>query len=325
MFDRSCARRKWLLAIAAGALATFTAAQSGYAQGTWTTLAPVPSPTEGMTVGGVGKINIGAYGSSGEDTNLTRLYNITTDSWSSGASGLGSARSEAAYGDTTHAGFLYVIGGESGGMVQSDLQRYDPVTNTWTTLATMPTARAGAAAPVVDNGIFVIGGRLSAPGPCGGGPYLATVEKYDVDTDTWSAVAPLPSPRSDLAAVAHGGKVFVFGGCAGTVTDEVDMYDPQTNTWTTRLAPMPTARASLAAGRSGDRAYLIGGWDGISPSALNVNEVYDIAGNSWSANTPMPTARLKAGTRSHGGRIYVVGGALSASGPPTDAHELFKP
>ncbi len=323
MFDRSCARRKWLLAIAAGALATFTAAQSGYAQGTWTTLAPVPSPTEGMTVGGVGKINIGAYGSSGGDTNLTRLYNITTDSWSSGTSGPGLARSEAAYGDTTHAGFLYVVGGESGGLVQSDLQRYDPVTNTWTTLAPMPTARAGAAAAAVDDNIFVIGGRLSAPGPCGAGPYLATVEKYDIDTDTWSTVASLPSPRSDLAAVAHGGKIFVFGGCFGAVTDEVDMYDPPTNTWTTGLAHMPTPRASLAAGHSGQSVYAIGGWDGTS--ALSVNEVYDIAGNSWSTNAPMPTARLKAGTRSHGGRIYVVGGALSASGPPTDAHELFKP
>jgi N-acetylneuraminic acid mutarotase len=99
------------------------------------------------------------------------------------------------------------------------------------------------------------------------------VEKYDVDTNTWSTVAPLPSPRSDLAAVAHGGKIFVFGGCAGPVTSEVDMYDPPTNTWTTGLAAMPTARASLAAGHSGQSVYAIGGWDGFS--ALNVNEVYN--------------------------------------------------
>src|SRR6266446_1065339 len=104
MGDQSCTKRKWLLAIAAGALATFAAAPSGYAQGTWTGLAPVPLPTEGMTVGGVGKVIIAAYGaSSGADTNATRLYNITADSWSSGLSGPGAARSEAAYGDTTHA------------------------------------------------------------------------------------------------------------------------------------------------------------------------------------------------------------------------------
>ena len=49
--------RKWFLAIVAGALGTFTAGQAGYAQGSWTALAPVsPSPTEGMTVGGVGQV-----------------------------------------------------------------------------------------------------------------------------------------------------------------------------------------------------------------------------------------------------------------------------
>jgi len=326
MLNHCCTRRKWLMALVAGALATFGAARAGYAQGTWTELAPVPAPTEGMTVGGVGKVIITAYGASSTgDTNLTRLYDFAADSWSLGSPAPLPARSEAAYGDTTHAGFLYVIGGGNSGGVLSDLQRYDPVTDTWTTLASMPTARAGAVAAVVDNNLFVIGGRLSAAGPCNGGPYLATVEKYDTDTDTWSTVAPLPSPRSDLAAVAHGGKVFVFGGCTGTasVTSEVDMYNPETNTWTTGLAPMPTARASLVAGHSGQRVYAIGGWNG--GSAVNVNEVYNIAANSWSTDTPPPTARLEAGTHSHGGRVYVVGGANPAFGSSTAANEVFKP
>jgi len=327
MCDHCCTRRKWLLAIAGGALATFTAARSGYAQGTWTGLAPVPAPTEGMTVGGVGKTIIAAYGaSSGVDTNATRLYNITADSWSFGLSGPGAARSEAAYGDTTHAGFLYVIGGGSSeGAVFSDVNRYDPVMDAWATLAPMPTARAGAVAAAVDNNIYVIGGRQTAAGPCNGGPYLATVEKYDVDANTWSTVASLPSPRSDLAAVAHGGKIFVFGGCTGnaTVTSEVDMYNPETDTWTTGLTPMPTPRASLVAGHSGQRVYAIGGWDGAFPS--NMNEVYNIASDSWSTNTSMQTARLKAGSHSHGGRVYVVGGASPGSGFSSNINEAFKP
>src|SRR6266699_1041972 len=325
MHNHFCTGRKRLLAIVAGALATFGAEQMGYAQSTWTVLAPVPAPTEGMTVGGVGKVIITAYGASSTgSTNLTRLYDITTDSWSLGSPAPLPARSEAAYGDTTHAGFLYVIGGGNSGGVLSDLQRYDPVTDAWTTLASMPTARAGAVAAAVDNNIYVIGGRSSAAGPCNGGPYMATVEKYDVDANTWSTVASLPSPRSDLAAVAHGGKVFVFGGCTGnaTVTSEVDMYNPETDTWTTGLAPMPTARASLVAGHSGQRIYTIGGWDG--GSAQNVNEVYNIAGNSWSMGTAMPTARLEAGTHSHGGTVYVVGGA-TAFGSSIAVNEMFKP
>src|SRR6266581_2976372 len=327
MFDRFCTRRKWFLAIVAGALGTFTAGQAAHAQGTWTTLAPVsPSPTEGMTVGGIGQVIVGAYGFSASlagNTNLTRLYNINTNSWSTGAVAPLPVRADAASGDTTHCVFLYVIGGGNSGVALFDLERYDPVLDAWTTLASMNTARAGAAAAVIDDGIFVIGGRQSTGGPCSGGPYLTTVEKYDIDTDTWSPVAPLPNQRSDMAAVAHGGKIYVFGGCSSTgVTKEVDMYDPQTNTWTTGLMPMTTARASLVAGHSGDNVYAIGGTNGVSAS--NANEVYDVAHNSWS-NAPMTTARQEAGVNSHGGRIYVVGGATPAYGASTDANEVFKP
>src|SRR5947209_15719330 len=324
MFDHFRKGRKWFLVIVAGAVGTFTAVQAGYAQGTWTALAPVPAPTEGMTVGGVGQVIVGAYGYSGGYTNQTRLYNINTDLWSAGTAAPLPARAEAASGDTTHGGFLYVIGGEGSTGVLADLQRYDPVMDMWTTLTSMPTPRAGAAAAVIDDGIFVIGGRQSTGGPCSGGPYSGAVEKYDIDTDTWSTVAPLPNPRSDLAAVAHGGKIYVFGGCTGTasapsVTNEVDMYDPQTNTWTTGLASMPTPRASLVAGHSGDQVYASGGTDGVSAS--NKNDVYDIPSNSWSTNTPMPTARQEAGVNSHGGRIYVVRDDQTAIGRSTAPYD----
>lgn len=316
----------WSAAIAV--LLTLNGASVVHAQGSWTTLAPVPAPTEGMTVGGVGQVIIGAYGlspSSG-DTNLTRLYNISTNSWSSGAPAPLPVRSEEAYGDTTHGGFFYVIGGRSSGGVINNLERYDPVTNTWTTLTPMPTARAGSAAAVVDDAIFVIGGRPTPGGPCSSSAPLNVVERYDIDTNTWSTVAPLPSARSDLAAVAHGGKIFVFGGCSeffSGFSNEVDMYDPQTNTWTTGLAPMPTARASFVAGRKGDEVFAIGGWAGGPP--LSVNEVYNIPSNSWSMAAAIPIARGEAGVYSHGGRIFVVGGSQPAFGASTDANEVFKP
>src|SRR5712692_7211871 len=332
MFDHFRKGRKWFLVIVAGAVGTFTAVQAGYAQGgTWTTLALVsPSPAEGMTVGGIGQVIVGAYGFSGGYTNQTRLYNINTDSWSTGAPAPLPARAGAASGETTHGGFLYVIGGENSTGVLSDLQRYDPVLDAWITLTPMPTAtaRAGAAAAVIDDGIFVIGGRQSTGGPCSGGPYLGTVERYDVDTNTWSTVAPLLNARSDLAAVAHGGKIFVFGGCTGTTsapsfTGEVDMYDPQTNTWTP-LQSMTIGRASLVAGHSGDKVYAIGGTtDGVLLS--NLNEVYDIPSNTWSTNTTMTAARQEAGVNSHGGRIYLVGGSTASFGNSSAANEVVKP
>jgi len=314
-----------LAAAAVVAMAAFAWASVAYAQGTWTPLAPVPAATEGMSVGGVGQVIIAAYGFSLGDTDLTRRYNITTNSWSLGTTAPGGPSSEQAYGETTHGGFFYVIGGRTGGTPRSDLRRYDPDADTWLTLAPMPTARAGAASAVVDDAIFVIGGRTATGGPCSGGE-LSVVERYDIVTDTWSTVAPLPGLRSDLAAVSHGGKIFVFGGCdTSGVTGEVDKYDPETDTWTTGLATMPTPRASLVAGKLGDTVFAIGGsTNGLGSGQVSTNESYKIASNSWST-TPaaMITARSEAGVHSHGGRVFVVGGGNR--GASTDANEVYKP
>ena len=121
----------------------------------------------------------------------------------------------------------------------------------------------------------------------------------------------------------HGGRIYVFGGCAGgAFLDDVFVYDPETDTWSSKT-PMPTARASLVAGHLGDKVYAIGGWAGGPP--LDVNEVYDIESDSWSIATPIPTGRGEAGVYSHGDRIYVVGGSLPGFGAATDANEVFKP
>jgi hypothetical protein len=149
------------------------------------------------------------------------------------------------------------------------------------------------------------------------------VERYDIHSDSWSTVASLPSPRSDAAAVEHGGKVYVFGGCSGGLfLDDVLVYDPEDDTWSSKT-PMPTARASLVAGHLGDKVYAIGGWAGGPP--LDLNEVYDMESDSWSTAAPIPTGRGEAGAYSHGDRNYVVGGSLPAFGAATDANEVFKP
>jgi N-acetylneuraminic acid mutarotase len=309
---------------------TFTAASLAYAQGSWTSLAPVqPLPTESMAVGGVGQVIIAAYGYSAGDTNLTRLYNISRNSWTLGSPAPLPPRSDAALGENTHGGFFYVAGGRSNLLANAvipNLEQYDPETNTWTTLAPMLTARAGAAIAVFDDALYVFGGHtdpLPCCGPCGFAN-TTVVERYNIDTGTWSAVAPMPLPRSGLAARTHGGKIYVFGGCVGAVSlSNVDMYDPVTDTWTTGLAPMPTPRASFVAGRVGDQIYAIGGYSNNGP-ALNVNEVYDVSKNNWSTAAPMPTPRVAAGENSHGGRVYVVGGAQPGFGLSSNANEVFK-
>lgn len=305
-----------LLGMAAALLVTAVAG----AQGTWTTLAPVPTATEGMQVGQTGNQIVAAYGYAFGDTNLTRIYDIDTDTWSLGAPAPLPTRSEGAA--ATHGGYLYAVGGRSIGPI-ADLDRYSVETDTWVSLASMPTPRRGLGAAVVGNALYAIGGS-SGSSPCGGPP-LSTVERYDIDSGQWTAVAPLLSPRSDLAAYAHGGKIYVFGGCTGSVfavTGAVDVYDPVTDSWSAAPADLPTARSSIyAVGAKGGTVFVIGGQaNGVQ---LATNEAYKIASDGWSADTPMPSPRAEMGVVSHGGRIYTVGGGLS--GVSSNLNLAFKP
>ena len=307
------------------AFSILAGASAVYGQGSWTTLAPLPASTEGLGIGKVGNTIVVAYGYLplfGGDQNVARLYNINTDTWSLAAPGPAPNRSEIAYGDASHGGFVYVAGGRRFGVL-ADLDRYDVVTNTWTGLAPMPTARAAAAFTNANNSLYVIGGRRNTGGPCSGNA-VAAVERYDVDTGVWNSLAPLPTPRSDLSAVTVGSKIYVFGGCTwggGSAVDTVDIYNIVTNTWSSG-ALMPTRRASMVAASLGGKIYVIAGYTGGPP--LAVNEVYNVATNTWSTDAPITVARGESNAIAHGGRIYVVGGALPGFGTSIASVEVFK-
>ncbi len=292
---------------------------------TWASLPAVPAVgigVEGMSVACVGDQIIAALGYDFGDTAATRLYNIALGTWSAGALAPGPSSEGAG---AAHGGLFYNLGGRGPGFTAN--WSYDPATDLWTANPPMPTGRAGLAAAVVGNALYAIGGRINTGGPNSGLP-LAVVERYDIDAGSWSAVAPLPAPRSDLAAAAVGGKIYVFGGfdAAGLPLASVDVYDPVSDTWAGPLAPMPTARGAMyGVASKGNTVFVIGGWDLIIPGLQTV-EAYRVPSNTWTAGLPpMPTGRAEAGACGHGGRVYIVGGAQPGFGASVNANEVFKP
>jgi N-acetylneuraminic acid mutarotase len=296
-------------------------AASASALGTWKELAPLPEATEGLSTARVGTVIVGAYGYTlSGDSNQTLVYNITTNSWLLGAAAPGIASSEG-IGVADKAN-VYALGGRNG--AGTDNNRYTPGTNTWMPLAPMPTGRDGLGAAIIGKSIYAIGGRAETAGPCTGGAGMATVERYSISTNTWSAVAPLPISRSDVGAIAYRGKVYVFGGCNESgVTGEVGIYDPKTNTWSLG-APMPTPRAAFyGIGIKKANIYVIGGEE-PSGATSPVNEVYNTVTNTWSADTPMLHPRGEMGVASKG-KIYTMGGGLPGFGTPQVTNDVFTP
>lgn len=297
------------LGIVVAILVVLSALQIAVAQApkdSWLTKANMPSSREGLTVTPVdGKIYaIDGYGIVGGffvgDTNISEVYDPATDSWSN-KTPAPTVRAELTAAE--HGGKIYVLGGRHIGVLNTN-EIYDVATDAWSTGAPMPTARAGLTSAALGNKIYAIGGRDSTTPRSG--TVLGTVEVYDIATDTWTAVAPLKVARSDLVAVAHGGKIYAIGGWNGTSQmATMEIYDPTTDTWTL-AAPMPTARSNLVTDVKGNTIYAIGGYSPL----LNINEAYDIAKGTWNTKVSMPTARSEMDSAIVGDKIYVIGGGI---------------
>ncbi|MFC1569619.1 kelch repeat-containing protein [bacterium] len=211
-------------------------------------------------------------------------------------------------------GKIYAIGGfKDESAFLSNVEVYDPVTDTWdTTKIPMPTARCAMGCAVVNGKIYVIGGWDSL--------ILSTVEVYDPVADTWEEKTDMPAPRSFIAASSVNGKIYVIGGSKLTGTiwaglNTVEEYDPVTDTWKSK-SNMPTRRWSPSTCVVDGKIYTIGGNIGY-PNISNAVEVYDPVTDTWSKKTPMPTRRYAISTSFVNGKIFAFGGwHLCSAGYP---------
>ncbi len=81
-------------------------------------------------------------------------------------------------------GIIYVAGGHDARYtIQDSMVRYDPSSNTWTTLSSMSECRFSQAVFALDGCVYAAGGHQS------------TVEKYEPACDRWSAAPSVTVPR----------------------------------------------------------------------------------------------------------------------------------
>lgn len=253
-------------------------------------------------------------------------------------------------------GFSFTLAGKGyagGGLLNevtptSDVWAFDPLTNTWSQVASLPvTANAGslgftigttgyvcaaqgsdlwaydpvgnawsARAALPASGRFrPFGFALGAYGYVGGGRYgstsLSDFWRYDPVTDAWLQRADIPGPARWVgASFAVDGIGYIFGGADDAFNDLGDLqaYDPATNTWSTR-APLPSTARRAASGFSiGHAGYVAGG---STTGDLRFNECweYQPGNNLWNQVTdPGPEGRSSAMAFTISDHGYLVGG-----------------
>ncbi len=290
------------------------------ASGTWTTLAPMPTPRQEVAVAALdGAVwVIGGFGPRAEPVGTVEVYDPATNRWRARPP-LPVALHHAAAAVVDHR--LFVVGGYEGGRVRwtpsQTVFEWDGERSSWGTRAAMPTARGALAVAVLDGRVHALGGS--------GDGLSAAHEIYDPASNRWRGATPMPTARDHLAAVAFQGRIWALGGRTsflGTQFDAVEVYDPATDIW--RPAPvLPTARGGLAAAALADRILVFGGEAPLR--IFNAVEMYEIAGQRWVSKAPMPTPRHGIGAAVVGGRVYIAGGGTEPGYAATTANEAYTP
>jgi glucose/arabinose dehydrogenase/N-acetylneuraminic acid mutarotase len=138
-------------------------------------------------------------------------------------------------------GKIYAIGGEHLGNDitnnQSDVHVYDPKTDKWKQLASLPVPWSHHTSSTV-----VVGGRiLVLAGETNGRVHLKRVMQYDPATDRWTELNGLPSTRKSPVAGVIGDRIIVHGG---------EGRGPEATTWVARIAYEADAASAERARRA---------------------------------------------------------------------------
>ncbi len=266
-------------------------------------IAPAPTPRGAhfaVTVGGM--IYAGQGGSNhpqSRGNGYFDRYDPTTNAWTR------LSMPTDAYG---RAGVvvddrIYAFGGVEHAAPLRRVDVYHPERDRWSPRAPMPTPRSNAAAAVANDIICVMGGSPVF----GDNPGTTANEAYDPVQDAWRGRTPMPRPRYWHSVAATHGRIYVFGGRPGPDLDLIDVYDPETDAWTTLPDRMPRPRSHAGTAVLNGKVLLIGGIDSRGRILASVDE-YDPATGRWREVAPMPTPRMELAATEVNGVVYAIAG-----------------
>lgn len=141
-------------------------------------------------------------------------------------------------------GQLYVSGGCGGtGQYLASFLHYDPkLEKPGTFLSPMGVPRAG-------HVMAALGGRVYVAGGLGETGDLLSFEAYELRTDSWTHLAPLPSPHVGAAGAVLQGELLVLGGYSHrtyALSHLIHAYCPGLGRWLC-LGTLPRPRAEMPA------------------------------------------------------------------------------
>ncbi|XP_037785922.1 gigaxonin-like [Penaeus monodon] len=162
-------------------------------------------------------------------------------------------------------GYLFALGGgNKSGEAKNDVQRYDPLSNSWTLMAPMPFA---CFLPMVVS----YAGKLYVTGGCDINEselQITNFEEFDIYANKWRSLPPIPNMRHGAALAVSDGKIYFIGGSPWIelpdgspyyrVLDAVEIFCIKEEIWVAGPQLKERRRQAAAVNYKGD-IYVIGG------------------------------------------------------------------
>ena len=231
--------------------------------------------------------------------------------------------------------YMYLFGGYQYGVSVSYPQyysacvRYDPVNNTWATMAYMPNPQYYNAGAFYNGRIYSFGGYNPNYG------YWNGIQAYTVATNTWTVLsATLTSPRYIMPAAVLNDRIYITGGYYNGYSTVNDEFNPANNTVTARASLLNNQGLYYHAAESVPalgKMYIFGGLLNGQQSPLCHEYTPPSAGSpngSWAAKANMSNGQAAQTRYGHravtlNSRPYITGGYFNGYSTTTFEYNPF--
>jgi len=274
-----------------------------------------------------------------ENTKSIDSYNYETNTWTT-ASNV-APKEYNHFQAITYKGLIWIIGAFEDNNFPNEtpadhIQLYNPITQQWIEGIEIPEDRRRGGAGVVlhNDKFYIVGGNTIGHN----GGYTAMFDEYDPATGIWTVLADAPRERDHFHAGIVGNKLYAAGGrLSGGVggvfeplVEEVDVYDFDTNTWSSLAVAnnIPTPRAGTATAVFNEELYIIGG-EGINvpnqnpDPAFDTVEAYNPVSNSWSTKASLNHPRHGTQALVSGNGIFITAGSYIRGGSTQKNMEAY--
>jgi N-acetylneuraminic acid mutarotase len=246
------------------------------ATGTWSDGPPLPravhhanAVSDGTTIYVLGALSGNNFTAIGDSYALAPA---TDTQWTT-LTAMPPARARGAAVADVIDGKIYVAGGFRNVQASDLVDVYDPDTNDWTPLASMPATRDHACGGAIGGELVVAGGRTvqtNSPRP--------DVWSYSPGDNAWTPRAAMPTGRGGMGCGVIGDVLYTTGGegnpaIPSGVFASVEAFTPSTNTWS-QLAPMPNPKHGVGGAVWDGALYLCGGADQEGFGAIADTDVF---------------------------------------------------